>query len=157
MTGSALGQNRCTALSRSAAILLCVLAGAGFGEESVEPVIEPGDFIVAKARVRNCEDWGEFFVDYGAVGYIVDQKVIILEHVLPAQGLHPAEFEAHLRAAVSESIGRRPKTLRIEVLAEDAFIARQSEIDAGIEKYHAAIKACDRKMDELRERAKDVA
>ena len=138
-------------------MLLCVLAGAGFGDESAEPVIEPGDFIVAKARVRSCEDWGEFFVDYGAVGYVVEEKVIVLEHVLPAQGLRPAEFEAHLRAAVSESIGRRPKTLRIEVLAEKAFSARQSEIDAGIEKYYAAIQACDRKMDEFRDRAKDVA
>jgi hypothetical protein len=135
-------------------MLLCVLAGTGFGDDAPEPVIRSGDFILAKGKVRNCEDWGEFVVAYG---YVAELQVSILDHVLPAAGLRPSEFEASLRVAVKDRIGRRPKTLRIEVLNEVEFVTRQSDIEANIESYHAAIKACDRKMDEFMVRAKDVA
>lgn len=144
-------------MNRWPIILLFVLSAIAFGGDAPESVILPGEVIVAKARVRNCEDWGEFTVDYGIVGFIEERQVIILDHVLPAAGLLPSEFEANLEQAVAQRIGRPPTTLHIEVLAEEAFVERQWEIEAEIRKYYEAIKACDRKMDEFRTRAKDVA
>lgn len=135
-------------------ILLCLLAGPGFGEDSPDRVLRPGDYILVKGRVRNCEDWGEFTIDYG---YVEEEQAIILDHVLPAAGLRPAEFEERLAQAITDRIGRAPRTLRIEVLSEDVCVARQWEIEEDIRKYYSAIKACDRKMDEFRDKTRNVA
>jgi len=135
-------------------MLLCALAGTGFGDDGPEPVIRSGDFILAKGKVRNCEDLGEFVIAYG---YVADQETRILDHDLSAAGLRPSELLANPEQAIGEAIGRQPRTLRIEVLTEDAFVARQGEFDADIRNYRLAIKTCDRRLDEFRGKSRNVA
>jgi len=133
-----------------------IMIGCLWGCDPQSPVkdIFMDDYILVSGKIKNCEDWGVFKI---AVGRVSESEVWILGHEFEAVGLSPAEFEESLKAAIAGRIGRWPDSLTVAVLSERVFDLAADDIEQDIDNYYAAIEACDKRIDEFREKSKAVA
>jgi hypothetical protein len=118
----------------------------------IEPLIQPGEYVLVKGEIHVCPFFGEFLTEAAPVG---ESEVKLFDHLISAVGLTEAQVQNELIEAIGEKTGRKPETLRIEVISAEEFLARKSEIDEQISSFYKAIQRCEREREKL-EKEKDL-
>lgn len=109
----------------------------------VHRLINPGEYILVKANVHVCPFFKEYYTDYARVE---DSGVTLFGHEIPAADHSSWYVQNELSEAIGKETGRRPETLKIEIVKESEFLARQQEIDADIDLFHKAVAKCEREQ-----------
>ena len=118
-------------------------------ETATEPVkvhhmIQSGEYILVKANVHICPFFKEYYTGYARV---TESGVTLFGHEIAAAG-HSAWYVGNeLAGAIAKETGRKPESLKIEVIGESEFLSRQQDIDADIDLFHLAVARCEAEIE----------
>jgi len=128
----------------------CALAELAIAEET----IRNDDVVIFRGYVKHCEDLGQFL---NWRNRVVDGKLEIYGQSLKVVGLTPRSLHESLSKLFGPELGTRLSAVTLEVMSSDDY--EQNRIDLCKEGLlmRKAIEACERRINEYRERHKDVA
>jgi len=116
---------------------------ANVKEIKVLRMVQKGEYILVKANVHVCPFFNEYYTGYARVE---ESSVRLFGHEIAALDHSTEHVRKELIEAIGLETGRKPESLKIEVVKEREFAARQQEIDADIDLFHLVIAKCENEL-----------
>jgi hypothetical protein len=119
-----------------------------------EETIRNNDVVIFKGYVKHCEDMGQF-VNWR--NRVVDGELKIYGHTVQAVGLSPRSLYESLAELLGPDLGTRLSAVTVEVMSSDEYEDNRIDLCKEGVLMRKAIERCERRIEEYRERQKNVA